>query len=143
MNSDASELLHLTHRTDLGIFVGRWGYQPTAAALPAVYQELKQQALAAGCPFWLQDIRRRSFNDPEVTQWLLTEFFPEMGHLLGGRLSVAYLVGPTLMEAILAGPGFVGPAAYDGQPFVIAFFGDEGDAISWLNQQQSATAANG
>jgi hypothetical protein len=135
-----SELLTLAYRPDLGIFVGRWGYQPTVETLPAVYQDLKQQALAAGCRFWLQDIRRRSFNDPATTQWLLTDFFPQMGRLLGGRLAVAYLASPALMDAIVNGPGFQQPGAYDDQPFVIAFFGDEGQAISWLNHQGATTS---
>ncbi|RYU81031.1 hypothetical protein [Hymenobacter persicinus] len=131
-----ADLLTLTYRPDLGIFVGRWGCQPAVEALPAVYRELKQQALAAGCHYWLQDIRRRAFNDPQTTQWLLTDFFPEMSRLLGGRLAVAYLVGPALMEAIVNGPGFREPGAFDNQPYVVAFFGDEGQAIAWLNQQR-------
>jgi hypothetical protein len=138
MTSDAtsSDLLVLTYRPDLNIFVGRWGYQPGVEQLPSVYQDLRQQGQEAGCRFWLQDIRRRSFNDPVTTQWLLNEFFPDMGRLLGGRLAVAYLANPTLMEAITNGPSFRKPDAFDNQPFVLAFFGDEGEAIAWLHEQQ-------
>ena len=59
-----------------------------------------------------------------------------MGRQLGGRLAVAYLAIPTLREAIVNGPGFQNPEAYDNRPFVLAFFGDEGEAIAWLHQQQ-------
>ena len=29
-------------------------------------------------------------------------------------------------------PGFVSAEYYDGQPFVVSFFGDEGAAMQWL-----------
>ncbi|UOQ73287.1 hypothetical protein [Hymenobacter cellulosilyticus] len=131
-----SELLHLVYRPDLNIFVGRWGYQPEIEQLPAVYEELRRLGEESGCRFWLQDIRRRSFNDPATTQWLLTDFFPAIGRRLGGQLCVAYLASPTLKEAIMAGPSFRSPEFYDQEPFVVAFFGDEGEAISWLHERQ-------
>ncbi|UOQ54005.1 hypothetical protein [Hymenobacter cellulosivorans] len=141
MSTDpTSELLTLAHRPDLNIFVGRWGYQPEVEQLPAVYEELRRQGLEAGCRYWLQDIRRRSFNDPAITQWLLTDFFPAIGHQLGGQLCVAYLASPTLKEAIMAGPSFRKPEFYDQQPFVVAFFGDEGEAINWLHERQRREA---
>ncbi|MBC8084486.1 MAG: hypothetical protein H7Z21_14910 [Hymenobacter sp.] len=133
----SEDLLLLTYRTDLDIFVGRWGYQPEVSRLPAAYAQLTQEALACGCRFWLQDIRRRTFNDPQTTQWLLTEYFPQMAGWLGGHLAVAYLTSPTLMAQIVSGPGYVPPAAYADQPFGIAFFGMEGEALAWLEQQRN------
>ena len=130
-------LLQLTHRPDLDILVGRWGYQPEAHELPSIYQQVENTALQQRSRFWLQDIRRRTYNDPETTLWLLNTFFPTMAQRLGGRLFVAYLVGPTLHQTILNQPGFVSAEAYDGKPFVVAFFGDEGAAIRWLQSQQS------
>ena len=138
MTSTSSDLplLDLSLRDDLDILVGRWGYQPEVAALAATYRQLTAEALATGCRFWLQDIRRRTFNDPATSTWLLTEYFPDMAQRLGGRLAVAYLVGPTLHQSIVSQPGFVTADGYDGKPFVISFFGDEGAAIQWLQAQQ-------
>jgi hypothetical protein len=135
MTTDLStELLHLTYRSDLAILIGRWGYQPTPAELPAQYERLAAAALQHGARRWLQDLRRRSLNDPYTTQWLLTEYFPDMTEQLAGPLRVAYLVGPTLRGLIEAGPDFQPLSAYKGRPFVIDFFGDEGTAIQWLNE---------
>ena len=124
-------LLDLHLRSDLNILVGRWGYQPEPSALPAAYADLTAEALACGCRLWLQDIRRRSLNDPATTKWLLDEYFPDMGQRLDGRLYVAYLVGPALHQHILNDPGYRPVETYDGQPFVIEFFGDEGAATHW------------
>lgn len=132
-----AELLHTTYRPDLNVFVGRWGYQPAPELLPRAYEHLTEKALATGCRFWLQDIRRRAFNDPNITRWLLAEYFPQMAVRLGGRLHVAYLTGPTLLEAILNGPDYVAPSSYDNKPFVIAFFCTENAAMQWLYQEQT------
>jgi len=68
MNTDpALPLLQLTPRPDLGILVGRWGYQPDPAQLPAAYEALTETVLRAPCRFWLQDIRSRTFNDPHTS----------------------------------------------------------------------------
>ena len=129
-------LLQLTPRPDLGILVGRWGYQPDPAELPAAYQELMAVGVRDRCRFWLQDIRRRTHNDPATTHWLLTEYFPSMAQRLGGPLFVAYLVGPALHQSIVQTPGFVPRAAYADRSFAVDFFGDEGAAIHWLATEQ-------
>ena len=138
MTSETPEsLLQLAHRPDLDILLGRWAYQPAPQELPAVYQHMEAVALKERCRFWLQDIRRRTLNDPHTTEWLLNDFFPRRARRLGGRLFVAYLVGPTLHEAIVRQPGFVSAEAYDDKSFAISFFGDEGAAIRWLQIQQT------
>ena len=133
-----ASLLQLTNRPDLGILVGRWGYQPEPHELPPMYQQIEALALQERSRYWLQDIRRRTLNDPHTTQWLLNSFFPDMARRLGGRLFVAYLVGPTLHQTIVSQPGFVSAEAYDSKPFVVSFFGDEGTAIRWLQAQQTS-----
>ncbi|GAB2944674.1 hypothetical protein GCM10027048_06960 [Hymenobacter coalescens] len=135
-STPVDQLLHSAYRPDLGLLVSRWGYQPDPAELPPIYEQLTEQALACGCRFWLQDIRRRTLNDPAITRWLLADYFPLMAQRLGGRLAVAYLTGPALLEAIVTGPGYLPPSGYDQQPFVVAFFGDEGEAIRWLQTEQ-------
>ena len=135
-----SPLLQLTYRPDLDILVGRWSYQPAPHELPAAYQQVQAMALHEQSRFWLQDIRRRTFNDPQTTQWLLDSYFPDVARRLGARLYVAYLVGPTLHETIVNRTNFVSAQSQDDKPFVTAFFGDEGAAIKWLQAQQSAVA---
>jgi hypothetical protein len=93
--------------------------------------------MAANCHFWLQYIRRRAFNDPTITHCLLTEYFTQMAVRLGGRLHVAYLTGPALLEAITTGADFLPPSAYDPKPYVVAFFSNEGEAMQWLHQEQT------
>lgn len=129
------ELLQLTYRADLEVLIGRWGYQPDPAALPAEYERLATTALTHGARRWLQDIRRRSLNDPHITQWLLTDYFPDLARRLGSRLLVAYLVSPALHEIIMAQPGFAPAEAYTDRPFAVAFFGEEKAAIDWLQAQ--------
>ncbi|HEX8656304.1 MAG TPA: hypothetical protein VF690_02150 [Hymenobacter sp.] len=141
MSSTALPLFQLTPRPDLGVLVGRWGYQPDPAQLPAVYAQLAEAGLRDGSRFWLQDIRRRSLNDPSTTQWLLAEYFPNLAAQLGGRLYVAYLVGPDLHQHIVSGPAFAPVASYHDKPFVVAFFGNEGHAFEWLNEQRAAELA--
>ena len=139
---DSPPLLQLAYRPDLSILVGRWGYQPAPHELPAVYQQVQAMAMEHGCRCWLQDIRRRTLNDPDTTRWLLQDFFPGMAHRLGGRLYVAYLVGPTLHQAIVSQPGFVSAESYDDQPFVVSFFGDEGAAMQWLQARPADAPVN-
>jgi hypothetical protein len=55
-----------------------------------------------------------------------------MAHVLGGRLYVAYLVGPALHDAIVSQPDYISAEASDDQPFAVSFFGDEGAAVQWL-----------
>lgn len=132
-----------TYRSDLGILVSRWTRQPLTVELRPVYDELADVALHHRARYWLQDIRHRVFNDPDITRWLLDFFFADMARRLKGRLHVAYLASPTLLEAIRQAPAFAPPETYDNQPFIIAFFNSEGEAHAWLTQQgsQEATGA--
>jgi len=133
MNS-IPELLTLTYRDDLAVLIGRWGYQPEPTELPAQYERLMASALAHDARHWLQDIRRRTLNDPATTRWLLTDYFPNLADRFAGQLRVAYLVSPTLHAQVLAEPGFQASEAYVGQPFAVGFFGDEGAAMAWLRE---------
>lgn len=128
------DLLQIHHRPDLDMLVGRWSYQPEPTELPAAYTQLSRAALAYNSRRWLQDIRRRTLNDAETSRWLLAEYFPGLVRQLGGRLTVAYLTSPTLMHIILSSPSFQPPGAYTDQPFGVAFFTDEGEAMDWLRQ---------
>ncbi|NVO30624.1 hypothetical protein [Hymenobacter lapidiphilus] len=138
MASDTpAELLQLTYRADLNLLVGRWTHQPEPALLPAAYQQLAHVAQAHTCSYWLQDIRRRVVNDPDITLWLLTNYFPDMARRLGG-LRVAYLTSPTLLAHIMADPAFKPVEYYDSKAYQVHFFGDEGAAVAWLKEGQAA-----
>lgn len=126
-----AELLQLTYRTDLNLLVGRWTRQPAAALLPAAYAQLSREALASNCGYWLQDIRHRVVNDPGTTDWLLTDYFPDMARRLG-RLRVAYLTSPPLLDHIITRPTFKPTEYYADKPYQVHFFGDEGAAVAWL-----------
>ena len=134
---NSTPLIDFSYRDDLDILVSRWGYQPDPHELPAVYQQMTEVAVENKARFWLQDIRRRTQNDPYTTEWLLNTFFPNMARRLDGRLFVAYLVGPALHESIVKQPGYVPAEAYNNMPFATSFFGDEGAAIRWLQIQQT------
>ena len=58
-----------------------------------------------------------------------------MARQLGGRLHVAYLANPKLLDAIVNTLDFVPADAYHGSPFTIAFFNAEGAAYEWLAQE--------
>jgi hypothetical protein len=138
MNSNLPDpLIDFAYRTDLDILVSRWAYQPDPQELPAVYQQMCEMALQKNARFWLQDIRRRTLNDPATTDWLLNKYFPNMARRLGGRLYVAYLLSPALHESIVNRPDYVPAEAYDDKPFATSFFNDEGAAIRWLQIQQT------
>ncbi len=134
-----SALLQFTFRPEANILICRWSYQPEVVELPPAYDKLAEVAQRENCLFWLQDIRRRSSNDPNTTQWLLTDYFPTMAQRLGGRLCVAYLVSPTLHQEIMKSSGFQNLIDYEGS-FAVGFFGDEGEATQWLEAHQSGRA---
>lgn len=133
-----ADLMPTTYRPDLGILVSRWTQQPPPAQLRPIYDELTALALEHKARFWLQDIRHRASNDPEITRWLLDTYFLEMAGRLGGRLHIAYLASPVLLDAIRAAPDFVSVGAYQYKPFAINFFNAEGAAYDWLTQERRA-----
>ncbi|TDN40032.1 hypothetical protein E4631_20750 [Hymenobacter sp. UV11] len=128
-----TELLELTYREDLELLMGRWHYQPELAELAGAYERLYDAFQRTQARHWLQDIRCRTLPDPHTTQWLMSDFFPDVAQQLGRQLRVAYVVGPALRGLINAGPDFQPLSAYAGKPsFVVNFFGEEQAAIAWL-----------
>jgi hypothetical protein len=95
-------------------------------------------ALATGCRFWLQDLRRRASPDQETKRWLVDVYYPEVAHKLGQRLFVAYLFSPDMHRQIVEAPDYAPPEAYREAPFALDFFGSEGAAIQWLQTHQPA-----
>ncbi|MFD1870851.1 hypothetical protein [Hymenobacter bucti] len=135
-------LLELTLRPDLDVLLGRWHYQPQhPAELRPCYQQLADLALATGCRFWLQDLRRRASPDQQTKRWLIDEYYPEVARRLGQRLFVAYLFSPEMHRQIVEAPDYAPPEAYHQAPFALDFFGNEGTAVQWLQTHQPAGGA--
>ena len=132
-----SPLLNFAYRADLDILVGRWGYQPDPRELPAVYQQLTDVALENRAGSGCRTFAAAPSTTPPPRTGCSASTFPDMARRLGGRLFVAYLVGPALHEAIISQPDYVSAEAYDDKPYAISFFGDEGAAIRWLQIQQT------
>lgn len=142
LSSQLTDLMPTTFRPDLGMLVSRWTRQPLSAApLQPIYEDLATIAEQHQARYWLQDVRHREFNDPDITRWLLTTYFPAVAERLGGRLHVAYLANPALLQAIITSPGFARPEAYHVSPYVVAFFSAEGEAFGWLTQERMRDAA--
>ncbi len=134
-----SPLLDLTFRPDLNVLLGRWLYQPEhSAELLPCYQQLADTTLASGCRFWLQDLRRRASPDHDIKRWLTSEYYPDIARRLGRRLYVAYLFSPDMHRQIVEAPDYAPAAAYQDQPYLLDFFGNEGAAIQWLQAWQLA-----
>lgn len=135
-----SLLLDLTLRADLDVLLGRWLYQPEQPAeLRPCYQHLADMALATGCRFWLQDLRRRASPDQETKRWLLDEYYPGLAQRFGRRLYVAYLFSPDMHRQIVEAPDYAPAEAYLSKTYLLDFFGNEGAAIEWLQSWQVRT----
>ena len=137
----ASPLLELTLRPDLDVLLGRWRYEPAQPAeLRPCYQQLADLAVATGCRFWLQDLRRRATPDQLTKRWLLEDYYPTVASRLGQRLYVAYLFSPAMHRQIVEAPDYAPPQAYAYSPYALNFFGSEGEAIQWLQTHQPAAS---
>ncbi|NML66926.1 hypothetical protein HHL22_17100 [Hymenobacter sp. RP-2-7] len=130
-------LQELTFRPDLDVLLGRWRYQPALPAeLRASYQQLADLALTHRCRFWLQDLRRRLSPDEETKRWLLQEYYPSVARRFGQRLFVAYLFSPDMHRQIVEAPDYAPPEAYQDKTYALNFFGNEGEAVQWLQAHQ-------
>jgi hypothetical protein len=133
-------LLELTPRPDLDVLLGRWHYQPEhPAELRPCYAQLADLALATGCRFWLQDLRRRASPDQDTKRWLLDEYYPGVARRFGRRLYVAYLFSPDMHRQIVEAPDYAPAEAYLDKTYLLDFFGNEGAAIAWLQAWQART----
>jgi hypothetical protein len=131
-------LLELTPRPDLDVLLGRWHYQPAhPAELRPCYAQLAELALATGCRFWLQDLRRRASPDQDTKRWLLDEYYPGVARRFGRRLYVAYLFSPDMHRQIVEAPDYAPAEAYLDKTYLLDFFGNEGAAIAWLQAWQA------
>ena len=130
-------LLELTLRSDLDVLFGRWHHQPAhPAELRLYYEHLADMALATGCRFWLQDLRRRTSPDQATKHWLLEQYYPGVVRSFGRRLYVAYLFSPDMHRQIVEAPDYAPAEAYLNKTYLLDFFGNEGAAIQWLQSWQ-------
>ena len=142
-NQSDSLLLELTLRADLDVLLGRWLSQPEhQSELRPCYQYLADVAQATGCCFWLQDLRRRTSPDHEIKRWLVEEYYPGVARQFGRQLYVAYLFSPDMHRQIVEAPDYAPAEAYLNKTYLLDFFGNEGEAIQWLQSWQRRTDEN-
>ncbi|WP_303309789.1 hypothetical protein [Hymenobacter sp. BT730] len=132
------DFLHVAYRADLDILFGRWMRLVTQAEMQEGYQYLLEQAAAHSCQNWLLDARRRINTDKEGAQWMVQSFVAGAAARLGGRLQLAYLLGPIMLRNQEADAAFPPAAFFEGKPFCAERFIEEGEAIAWLQQHREA-----
>ena len=124
-----SDFLALRYRSDLHVLVGRWQRPVSEAELKQGYQAMLRAAQQTNCPFWQLDLRIRQAVTPAATEWLLTEFLPQLLDPLPGSMCLGYLVRPAhLAQEIPQLPASLGVR--------VAFFVEEGPLHDWLSQCQ-------
>ena len=129
----------ILYRPDLNILVGRWMMEISRAEeIKQNYVQLFQAAAAAGnCRFWLLDARRRFRTTTEITSWV-NEHAPRQAlENLGSEIRVAFLLAPHQLLASTDSPPF--PALFHPSKghAMSAQFTNEGEAIAWLQTEQT------
>ena len=127
----SADFLHLAHRPDADLLIGRWLRSVSEPELRAGYAALREAALAHRCRRWLVDARRRVDRSRNAPEWVVTGFLPQVQHELDAALRVAFLVLPQHLRELHTGAAapLASPA---GAPFQFARFIDEGAANAWL-----------
>jgi hypothetical protein len=128
----------ILYRPDLDILVGRWLVEISLAEeVKQNYVQLFQAATAANCRFWLLDARRRFRTTHEITNWVNQNAPRQALEKLGREIRVAFLLAPHQLLASTDSPPF--PTLF--HPVtghaMSAQFTDEGQAIAWLQAEQS------
>lgn len=133
MNSDSYTL---DYRSDLDIVFLRWLRPDTLPEAQESYRAALTLALPHGCPNWLLDSRRAGPIDLVETAWLTSTFFPEAvacfapRRLRLGVFSSAARREQAETDAVVA--PVVAAAIASTQPYEVALFLLESEAVSWL-----------
>lgn len=126
----------LNYRPDLDIVFLRWLAPDTLAEAQHSYRHTLALALAHRCGNWLLDSRRCGPLDLYETAWLTNEFFPAVVAQLAPRLlRMAVFSSMQRMEQMRL-DAVVAPAVQAAiaatQPYEVALFMVEADAVAWL-----------
>jgi hypothetical protein len=128
---------HIALDTASQLLAAHWNAPVAEAELPSHFADLLTAARHHGkCRFWLLDLRGRHWFSTQVGQWLGTTFAAQAAQAIGLPIFIACVLDP-LHHEVAKGPGAAASqracAAHDFYPF---FFSNEGDARSWLQDQQ-------
>ncbi|WBA41027.1 hypothetical protein [Hymenobacter canadensis] len=128
----------ILYRPDLDILVGRWLVEISLAEeVKQNYVQLFQAAAAANCRFWLLDARRRFRTTHEITNWVNQNAPRQALEKLGREIRVAFLLAPHQLLASTDSSPFPELRHPDTGHAMSAQFTDEGEAIAWLQAEQS------
>jgi hypothetical protein len=123
-----TDYLTLRYRPDLHRLVGRWQRSVSAAEFRQGYRAMLHLARRTNCPYWQLDLRGRdALPDADARRWLLQSFIPELASRLPEPACLAYLLSPSMMQAMVL------PVGSSAQ---VAFFSEEGPLTTWLTQCQ-------
>ncbi len=135
-----SDLLAISHRSDLALLTVRWLDDAAPAELRRHYDSALATAREAGVAHLLLDVRRRSAPGPAAATWVAHDWLPRMvAALAPRRVCLAYLISPLRAELLATEPRISALAAdYPAgiEPgFCLETFVDEGEAVRWLQAQ--------
>ena len=133
----SADFLHLTHRPDADLLIGRWLRSVSEPELRAGYAALREAALAHRCRRWLVDARRRVDRSRNAPEWVVTDFLPQVQRELDAALRVAFLVLPNHLHEVENDLEHSETRPAPGSLFQFARFIDEGAANAWLDQQRA------
>ncbi|TGE25483.1 hypothetical protein E5K00_09915 [Hymenobacter aquaticus] len=137
MSASESAARSITYRPDLGLLIGRWFMNAPVATLQADYRALLAAAQEHHVGRWLLDVRRRDQLDPTLGQWTTGTFYPEASRQLAPlQLRIAVLCSPARL-AVYADSArqqeYLNYGLAAERPYQLQLFGDEGQAMNWLN----------
>ena len=127
----------IVYRPDLHLLVGRWLDDAPVPQLQADYAALLMTAQAHGVGRWLLDVRRRDQLAPELGQWTTSTFYPEASmQMAPHQLQIAVLCSPARLAVYAASARqqeYLNYGLAAERPYQLRLFGDEGQAMEWLN----------
>lgn len=137
MPADASATCyHLRYGPEPDVLRLHWQRGPTMAELQQAYQYTLDRAMQLQATRWLIDSRQRPLPPPpEQSAWLHREFLPGLYSDLPEPLRLACLMTPEQLAGVRQDPIRTAQARHltaAEQPFWLAFFDDEADALRWL-----------
>jgi len=137
----ATDALEIIYHRDYRILIGRFLRPLSEAENHQCYLDLLAAARTHhNCCYWLLDIRRRGRSGPEVLQWLLRDFYPQLQRELSTPARLVYFMAPGLREEFQTDGTVPEPHTYQThEPFRLHQCITEREAVDWLLAEQKAT----
>ncbi|MGY2133093.1 hypothetical protein ACW9KT_12750 [Hymenobacter sp. HD11105] len=136
MSSPEPTTRTITYRPDLKILIVRWHQDADPEVLQADYHAMLAAAQEHSCSRWLIDVRRREGNNPEISAWASTVFYPlAASRLAPQRLFLAVLTSAYIYNRFREDAEqrqYVDYMLASERPFTTNVFDEEGPATRWL-----------